>query len=50
MASIKVVQGHIIVGPFNLDRERAAASFRALAELDADVACFGHGSGCPRRF
>jgi glyoxylase-like metal-dependent hydrolase (beta-lactamase superfamily II) len=37
-------QGHIILGPFNLDRERAAASFRVLAELDADVACFGHGT------
>ncbi len=34
-------RGHITVGPFNLDRERATASFRALAELDADVACFG---------
>lgn len=36
-------QGQIMLGPFNLDRDRAALSFRALAELDADVACFGHG-------
>jgi glyoxylase-like metal-dependent hydrolase (beta-lactamase superfamily II) len=36
-------RGQIILGPFNLDRDRATVSFRALAELDADVACFGHG-------
>lgn len=36
-------QGQIILGPLNLDRDRAALSFRALAELDAYVACFGHG-------
>lgn len=36
-------QGQIVLGPFNVDRDRAAVSFRALAELDADVACFGHG-------
>jgi glyoxylase-like metal-dependent hydrolase (beta-lactamase superfamily II) len=36
-------QGQIILGPFNLDRDRTAVSFRALAELDVDVACFGHG-------
>lgn len=37
------VAGTIMLGVFNLDRERAAASFRRLAALDADVACFGHG-------
>ncbi|MGH3983917.1 MAG: MBL fold metallo-hydrolase [Pseudonocardiaceae bacterium] len=36
-------QGQIVLGPFNLDLDRTAVSFRALAELDADVACFGHG-------
>lgn len=36
-------QDQIVLGPFNLDRDRAAVSFHALAELDADVACFGHG-------
>ena len=35
--------GAIILGPFNLDRARAAESFRQLAALDAEVACFGHG-------
>ena len=30
-------------GMFNEDRAAAAASFRKLAELDFDVACFGHG-------
>jgi hypothetical protein len=33
----------LILGPFNLDRQAAAASFRLLAGLDADIACFGHG-------
>ena len=36
-------EGRILVGPFNLDREQAAASARALAALDVDTACFGHG-------
>jgi glyoxylase-like metal-dependent hydrolase (beta-lactamase superfamily II) len=36
-------QGQFVLGPFNLDRDRTAVSFRALAELDVDVACFGHG-------
>ncbi len=30
-------------GLFNADREHARASFRKLAELEFDVACFGHG-------
>ena len=30
-------------GLFNEDRVEARASFRRLAELDFDVACFGHG-------
>lgn len=38
-------EGTLMLGPFNVDRDAAAASFRALAGLaaDADVACFGHG-------
>lgn len=36
-------QGQIILGPFNIGRDCAETSFRALAELDVDVACFGHG-------
>jgi len=35
--------GVVMRGVFNLDGERTAASFRGLAELDADVVCFGHG-------
>jgi glyoxylase-like metal-dependent hydrolase (beta-lactamase superfamily II) len=35
--------GELMLGPFNLDRERAAASLRVLAGIDADIACFGHG-------
>ncbi|WP_372405548.1 MBL fold metallo-hydrolase [Streptomyces luteireticuli] len=34
----------VMLGPFNLDRSRAVASFRRQAELDVDVACFGHGA------
>lgn len=36
-------EGQVILGVFNLDRQRAIASMRRLAALDADVACFGHG-------
>jgi glyoxylase-like metal-dependent hydrolase (beta-lactamase superfamily II) len=40
-------EGELIVGPFNLDRARAAASARRLAEFATDngveTACFGHG-------
>jgi hypothetical protein len=27
-----------------VDREQAIATFRALADLDVDTACFGHGA------
>ncbi|MDG4860587.1 MBL fold metallo-hydrolase [Streptomyces sp. T-3] len=37
------VDGQVMLGVFNLDRERALSSFRRLAALDARVACFGHG-------
>ena len=37
------VDGQVILGVFNLDRGRALDSFRTLATLDSDVACFGHG-------
>ncbi|MBO1334495.1 MBL fold metallo-hydrolase [Streptomyces sp. VRA16 Mangrove soil] len=37
------VDGQVVLGVFNLDRERAVASFHRLAELESDVACFGHG-------
>ena len=35
--------GQVILGPFNVDRAQAIETFRALAGLDADTACFGHG-------
>ncbi|WP_308282576.1 MBL fold metallo-hydrolase [Pseudonocardia nigra] len=35
--------GELMLGPFNVDRDRAAASMRRLTGLDVDVACFGHG-------
>lgn len=35
--------GRVMLGVFNLDRTVTADSFRRLAELDVDVACFGHG-------
>ncbi|MEV8123503.1 MBL fold metallo-hydrolase [Streptomyces sp. NPDC085944] len=37
------VDGTVLLGVFNLDRDRAVASFGRLAALDAEVACFGHG-------
>jgi glyoxylase-like metal-dependent hydrolase (beta-lactamase superfamily II) len=35
-------------GLFNEDHEQARASFRRLAELDFEVACFGHGKPLDR--
>ncbi|MFI2214817.1 MBL fold metallo-hydrolase [Streptomyces sp. NPDC020141] len=35
--------GRVLMGVFNLDRERTVESFRKLAALDTEVACFGHG-------
>jgi glyoxylase-like metal-dependent hydrolase (beta-lactamase superfamily II) len=32
-----------ILGPFNVAREEAIESFRRLAQLDVNIACFGHG-------
>ncbi|MYW70490.1 MBL fold metallo-hydrolase [Streptomyces sp. SID8379] len=37
------VDGQVILGVLNLDRERAVASFARLAALESEVACFGHG-------
>ncbi|MEU1627161.1 MBL fold metallo-hydrolase [Streptomyces sp. NPDC020096] len=33
----------LMLGVFNVDRDQASASFRRLADLDVDIACFGHG-------
>jgi glyoxylase-like metal-dependent hydrolase (beta-lactamase superfamily II) len=35
--------GSVMLGTFNQDRAKTVASFQRLAELDVDVACFGHG-------
>jgi len=35
--------GEVMFGVFHLDRDEAAASFRRLADLDVNLACFGHG-------
>ncbi|WP_327288130.1 MBL fold metallo-hydrolase [Streptomyces sp. NBC_01198] len=37
------VEGRTMPGVFNSDPAGALASFRRLAALDVDVACFGHG-------
>jgi glyoxylase-like metal-dependent hydrolase (beta-lactamase superfamily II) len=35
--------GRVILGVFNVNRAEAIASFKRLAALDVEVACFGHG-------
>jgi len=35
--------GTVMLGAFNQNRARTVASFRRLAELDVETACFGHG-------
>jgi glyoxylase-like metal-dependent hydrolase (beta-lactamase superfamily II) len=35
--------GTVMLGTFNQDRARTVASFRRLATLDVETACFGHG-------
>lgn len=41
--AVSPLDGRVILGVFNVDPERALASFRQLAALDPRVACFGHG-------
>ncbi|MBJ6618375.1 MBL fold metallo-hydrolase [Streptomyces rochei] len=41
--AVSPVDGEVMLGVFNVDRDRAVDSFRKLADLDAEVACFGHG-------
>ncbi|RVU22414.1 MBL fold metallo-hydrolase [Streptomyces antnestii] len=38
------VDGQVMLGVLNLDRARALDSFRTLAALESEVACFGHGA------
>ncbi|MFJ4428831.1 MBL fold metallo-hydrolase [Streptomyces bobili] len=40
---IATVEGRPILGPFNVDREEAVASFRRLAALDVETVCVPHG-------
>ncbi len=42
-AAVRDPEGRLMVGVFNVDREQTRQSFRRLAELDFEVACFGHG-------
>ena len=41
--TIAAMEGRLILGPFNVDRAAAATSVRRLAQLEFEVACFGHG-------
>lgn len=41
--SVASLDGEVILGPFNVDRDQAAASFRRLAQIDSRAALFGHG-------
>ena len=41
--AIALFDGRPIVGAFNVDPAAAADSFRRLAHLDAELACYGHG-------
>ncbi|MEU6370439.1 MBL fold metallo-hydrolase [Streptomyces sp. NPDC046931] len=47
--SASPVDGGVLLGVFNLDRDRAVHSFHRLAALDVEVACFGHGDPVLRR-
>jgi glyoxylase-like metal-dependent hydrolase (beta-lactamase superfamily II) len=42
-AAARTPDGAVICGVFNVNRAQAASSFRQLAALSVDVACFGHG-------
>ena len=37
------VDGQVMPGVFNIDRARMLESFRSLAQIDASLACVGHG-------
>jgi len=42
--TIASFNNRVILGPFNVDREQAVQSVRKLADLEFQVACFGHGA------
>lgn len=41
--AIAIVAGRPVSGVFNSDPEQAEATYAALAALDPEIACFGHG-------
>jgi len=41
--NVAALGGRAILGPFNVVREDAIESFRRLAAMDVEIACFGHG-------
>ncbi|MET9609328.1 MBL fold metallo-hydrolase [Streptomyces sp. NPDC006512] len=41
--TVATAEGRAILGPFNVDREQAVASFRRLAALETEVVCVPHG-------
>jgi glyoxylase-like metal-dependent hydrolase (beta-lactamase superfamily II) len=40
---VATVDGRAVLGPFNVDRKQAIASFRRLSSLEADTVCVPHG-------
>jgi glyoxylase-like metal-dependent hydrolase (beta-lactamase superfamily II) len=42
-AAVRGPDDRLMCGVFNVDTAQARASFAKLAELDFDIACFGHG-------
>ncbi|MGW0561585.1 MBL fold metallo-hydrolase [Streptomyces sp. NPDC003016] len=40
---VATMEGRAILGPFNVDREEAIASFRRLAALEVETVCVPHG-------
>ena len=41
--NVASLAGRPILGPFNVARQGAIESFRRLAQMDVEIACFGHG-------
>ncbi|MCX4632972.1 MBL fold metallo-hydrolase [Streptomyces sp. NBC_01443] len=41
--NVATAEGRAILGPFNVDREEAIASFRRLAALEVEIVCVPHG-------
>ncbi|GII64299.1 MBL fold metallo-hydrolase [Sphaerisporangium krabiense] len=41
--NVAAAEGRVLLGPFNVARDEAVASFRRLAELDVETLCVPHG-------